>query len=136
MEKHIEKPFKNPFYDVLVGAFLGKSEFIDWVKDKFIKSKEKDRELSAINKLRDKNITVDIIREKTKNENLFSEKTRKQVEIYLIHKYTQEKLNDIQTVYPELSISGISQNCRRLEIKRKKDRKLNELISKIEKGLD
>ena len=62
-------------------------------------------------------------------------KVRRKVEIYLIHKYTQEKLKDIQRIYPELSISGISQNCRRLEIKREKDKQLDRLISEIEKGL-
>lgn len=45
------------------------------------------------------------------------------------------KLKELQEMYPWLAISGISQSCRRLEMRKNKDKVFNERIKMLEEDL-
>lgn len=135
VERYREEKVKDPLSEAVEGTILGNPEFIKWIKEGFVNIRKSDRELTIIKRLKDENTTVNTIKERIKEEGFKSEKLRKSIEIYLIHKYTEKGLKDIQKFYPELSISGISQTHRRLELKRANDKKLNEQLKKIEHNL-
>ena len=56
------------------------------------------------------------------------------VKMFLCQKYTDEKLKDIGA-YFGVGESGVSQACRRVKDKIRKDKKLERKISKIEKKI-
>ncbi|MEA3417739.1 MAG: hypothetical protein U9R02_16615 [Thermodesulfobacteriota bacterium] len=57
------------------------------------------------------------------------------VKMFLCRKYTNEKLKSIGA-YFRIGVSGVSQACRRVKDKIRKDKKLERKISKIEKKIN
>jgi len=111
------------------GFILGNSDFVEWVRDKFLKNK-KDKEIPQIKQLKVVRTPEEI--DRMVKQHIDDEKLARKISVYLIRKYTDRKLSEIGQ-YCGISDAGASQISYRLERQRKKDRKLDLLITKIEK---
>ena len=69
-------------------------------------------------------------------EILKDEGSSRKIAIYLSRKYTTKTLNEIASYYGNIGDTGVSQLCIRLERKRKKDQKVNSLISRLEREIN
>jgi hypothetical protein len=135
VEASMKRQPENPLSETVAGVILGAPGFVEWVKNNFVRKREKDRDLPSVNRMQVNPITIDAIRTRVKDEKVISEKMRAMIELYFRHKYTGVKLKELQEMYPRLTISGISQSCRRLEMRRNKDKVFNERIKMIEDDL-
>lgn len=136
----VEDEINNGFYttslkNITGGSILGKQGFVQWVKYKFIDKERAYRDLPSLRKLKIDAFNKQIIRKSLMNNEDFSAKERKKIEIYLTRKYTGLTLGELSKNYPDLTVSGISQIYRRLAQKRKNeidlDRKLKVIEEKI-----
>lgn len=119
--------------NITAGCILANQDFIEWIKDRFIKNKS-DREIPDIERLRKRPSLSDIIA-KVK-ETVKDKRCSRKIAIYLSRKYTAKTLNEIADFYGNIGDTGVSQLCLRLEQKRKKDQQLNSLISRLEKEIN
>ncbi|MCK4905513.1 transposase [bacterium] len=115
------------------GLILGKSDFVNWVKSKFIVDR-KDEELTSLKRL-EKRITINQIETEIRKR-VEKEKLQRKLYIYLIRKYTDKKLEDIARLLGNMSYSAISQMCRRIEKHREEDKEMDLLLSRIEESLN
>jgi len=111
------------------GIILGKAAFVDRIKSKL--AHKEDKEMPVLKQLR-KRIDIEQIKIEVKKR-IENEKLSRRIYIYLIRKYTDKKLTEISALFGKISYSGISQVCRRMEKKRRENKKLDLLISEIEK---
>jgi len=130
----VNKKYDNPLDEVVSSTLLGSADFIAFIKDKFLSGKKPDKELPALKELIDKASLKDIFDEV---ESVFGKEAAlsRNVKMFLCQRYTGEKLKDIGT-YLEIGESGVSQACRRVKDKIRKDKKLERKISKIEKKIN
>ena len=118
--------------NIKLGFLLGTDDFINKIKTKYIEGKE-EPEIPILKAMQSRlnpgHICNTVI--KAIGENKLSRKFC----IYLIRKYTQLSLNEIATLFKDISDAGVSVLCCRLENKRREDKKLNKKIEEIEKML-
>ena len=114
-------------------TLLGSPDFIAFIKDKFLSGKKPDKDLPALKELIDKASLKDIFDEV---ESVFGKESAlgRNVKMFLCQRYTDEKLKDIGA-YFGIGESGVSQACRRVKDKIRKDKKLERKISKLEKKI-
>jgi len=109
---------------------LGKTEFVNWVRSKFLVDRE-DKEIPDLKRLRER-ISIERIetevRRRVKKQRLY-----RKIRVCLVRKYTNKKLKEIGALYGNIFYSGISQMYRRMEKDRKENKKMDLLISEIEK---
>ena len=111
------------------GFILGSSDFVGWVRNKFLKNK-KDKEIPQIKQLK---VTISPEKiEQIVKQHIDDEKLARKIAVYLIRKYTEKKLSEIGQ-YCGISDAGASQISYRLERQRENDKKLDLLITEIEK---
>jgi hypothetical protein len=55
--------YKSPFDEVFASTILGSLDFINYIKESFLKDKKSDRELPALNEISDKPGINEIIKE-------------------------------------------------------------------------
>ena len=129
----INKKYDNPLDEVVSSTLLGSPDFIAFVKDKFLSGKKPDKDLPALKELVDKASLKDIFDEV---ESVFGKEADlgRNVKMFLCRRYTGEKLKSIGA-YFGIGESGVSQACRRVKDKIRKDKKLERQISKIEKKI-
>jgi len=129
----INKKYDNPSDEVVSSTLLGSPDFIAFIKDKFLSVKKPDKNLPALKELLDKASLKDIFDEV---ESVFGKEAAlgRNVKMFLCQRYTDEKLKDIGA-YFGIGESGVSQACRRVKDKIRKDKKLERKISQIEKRI-
>ena len=114
------------------GFLLGNQDFIEDIKTRFIQGKQ-DREIPVLkiaqNELNPNDIKERIIKKIGDN------KLSRAICIYLIRKQTDLSLKDIALLFNHISDAGVSALCRRVNYKRTKDEKLNQIIAEMEKLL-
>lgn len=66
----------NPLSESVAGVILGTQGFVEWVKNQFVNTRGKDRDLPSVNRLQVNPITIDAIRTRLKDEKVISEKMR------------------------------------------------------------
>jgi len=120
---------KNGLY---MGIILGGPDFIEDIKGKIIDGK-KDKAIPVIRAVQregemEKEEIEKIVRQKIKDE-----KEVRKITIYLLRKYTQKRLEEIAGYYENMTYSGVSVLYKRVEEKRKCNRKFNKEIEQIEK---
>lgn len=118
--------------NILFGFMLGSPNFTSWVKESFLKDKV-DEEIPVLKELKEK-ISAERITQRTEVE-IKDKKLCRKISIYLTRKYTDKKLLEIAQYYGRISDAGVSGLYHRVEEQRKKDKKLDLLISEIEKLL-
>ena len=133
VEAFVNEEYKSPFEDVFASSMLGGRDFIDNIKEAFLKNKKEDRELPALNKISDKP-SIDEVIKKTNGVLAPDKALSRKVAIYLCHNYTGKKLKEIGS-YFGMSESGVTQASRRLTPVVEKDKELKKMISKIKAKL-
>jgi putative transposase len=130
----LDKKYDNPLDEVVSSTILGSPGFIALIKEKFLSGKMPDKNLPALKEFVEKASLKDIFAEV---EYVFGKHAslNRNVKMFLCHRYTGEKLKDIGT-YFGIGESGVSQACKRVKEKIKKDKKLERKITKIEKKLN
>jgi len=117
------------------GLVLGDIDFMREIKERFVKNKT-DKEIPMI---RDILIEGELSKEeieKVVKEKIAEIKEIRKVTIYLLRKYTQKSLKDIADCYKGIEDSGISVLTKRMEERRGKSKKLNEVLASIEELLN
>jgi len=119
--------------NTISGLILGNKDFVKEIKEKFIYNRE-DKEIPVLAKLQNRYTPDEIIRktEKMAGENKVSRK----ISIYLIRKHTFLSLKDIAALFNNIGYAGVTMIYKRVEQKRKKDRRFNLLVSRVEKVLN
>jgi len=129
----INKKYDNQLDEVVSSTLLGSPDFIAFIKDKFLSGKKPDKNLPALKELIGKVSPKDIFDEV---ESVFGKEAAlgRSVKMFLCQRYTDEKLKDIGACFG-IGESGVSQACRRVKDKIRKDKKLERKISKIVKKI-
>jgi len=123
--------------DKIIGqSLIGRSEFIEWVKEKFI-DKDISSEISAVKEIHCYNsveVIMGAIKEVTgKSPDDLKEKkgVYRQIAMDLLYRFGGLKGEEIGKIF-EVGYTSVSQERRRLAKKMQRDRKLWELIIRIE----
>ncbi len=125
----VNKEYESPLKEVFASTMLGSLDFINDIKEAFLKDKKADRDLPALNELSDKPRIDEIIKKTDKvfaRDNALSRK----VALYLCHNYSGKRLKEIGSHFG-ISNSGVTLASRRLSTVIEKDRKLKKKISEI-----
>jgi REP element-mobilizing transposase RayT len=115
------------------GFIAGDDDFIDWVKETFIKNREEDDEIPILRQLKER-ITPEEIKKMTELE-VKNQKLARKTGIYLSRKHTGKKLKEIAGVFKNIGDTGVSHLHYRMEKERKEDRLLDRTIKKLEKAI-
>ncbi len=123
--------YNSPLDEAVSSTLLGSADFIKFIKDNFLSAKKPDKELPALKELVKKTSMQDIVKEV---ELVFPEDKvlSRNVKMYLCQRYTGNKLKEIGFHFG-IGESGVSQACRRVADKIKKDKKLKKKIERLEK---
>jgi putative transposase len=126
--------YESPLKDVVSSTLLGSSDFITYIKDKYISGKGVGKDIPAIKELLERVPLNDIFKEV---EDIFSDNRvlSRNVKIYLCKKYSRKKLSEIGT-YFNIGESGVSQAYRRLSEIIERDKRLKLKIDRIIKSLN
>ena len=129
----IDQEYESPLVELSHSVILGSQEFVDVIKDKFLKGKKTDRELPALNEITNRP-GLDHIEQVVDSLLQPDEKLARQVKLYLCHRYSGKKLREIGKRFG-VSESGVTQASRRIRLKQKNDKKFGKLITKTAKTL-
>ena len=128
---------KNPLENVGPSDILGSDIFIERVKLRCLDNRKLDRELPSLRAL---NANLDrrpaINQVKATAEKVFGKRSglSRNVTMYLAHKYTGNKLEEIGQIFG-LGMSGVSSAISRIEKIISRDLKLGQLVKEIEDKL-
>jgi len=100
------------------------------VRDTFLSGRSADREQPQITRMRNQPDIAEM--ERLVKRNVTEPKRRKKVAIYLAKKYTGTPLREIGSHFGGMTISAVSQICRRMEEARKADKKTDRLLRTLE----
>lgn len=124
----VDKEYDSPLKETVASTLLGGIEFINEIKDKYLRGKKIDRNLPALRELTKTSIK-EIIREVEvaleKNEVL-----SKKAAIYLCHRCSGRTLREIGGHFG-IGESAVSQISRRFSVLLDKDKKLNKKVKDI-----
>jgi REP element-mobilizing transposase RayT len=125
--------YKSPLKEVVSSTILGREDFVEAIKDKFLTNREVDPNLPALKELSEKPSIQEIIDEV---ELVFGENRSlaRGIEMHLCQKYTGERLREIGRHFG-IGESGVSQASRRIAVRIGQDNKLRRDIKKIENTL-
>ena len=129
----IGKKYDSPLSETVSSTLLGTAEFIDYIKDNFLKDKKIATDIPALKEFSEKVSIKDILK---KTDKVFGKDPglARNIKIYLCQKYTGDKLKDIGTSFG-IGESGVSQASRRMAQRIDKDKGLKRKINKIEQKL-
>jgi len=119
--------------NTISGLILGSRDFIDRVKEKFIKDK-KDKEIPALNILQSRLKPADI--KYRVAEKMGDNKLSRKISIYLIRKHTALTLREVASLFKNISDAGVSALYNRFNKNRLKDKEISDKIMEIEKMLN
>ena len=129
----MDQEYKGSLAELSHSVILGSSEFVDKIKDRFLRGKQPDRELPALRDMTNR-AGMDHVEQVVNSVLPSDEKLARQVKLYLFHRYSGKRLREIGERYG-VSESGVSQASRRIRIRQKNDKKLAKLITKMVKEL-
>jgi REP-associated tyrosine transposase len=126
--------YESPLKDVVSSTLLGPSDFITYIKDKYISGKGVGKDIPAFKELLERVSADDIFEEV---EDIFNDNRvlSRNVKIYLCKRYSGKKLSEIGR-YFNIGESGVSQAYRRLSEGIERDKKLKLKIDRIIKSLN
>lgn len=126
---------KDPGELAEAGLILGSEEFSNRIKNRYVKVLKKDRSIPAIGQLqKDKNL-IQMLWEQLKKFDWASENEKRKFSIFLLQKHTDANLAELQRLFPELSVSGVSQAGRRMRISMEQDKTVQKRMEEIEKQI-
>lgn len=126
--------------DKIIGqSIIGGEEFIEWIKEKFIKG-ERDRECPPLRDLQRYRAKEEIMRVITKETGKSFEEIKaegrnlRQISMDILYRIGSIKGVEIGKMFG-VDYSTVSQGRKRLREKMQKDKKLKELVARIEQNL-
>ncbi len=126
--------------DKIIGqSILGREDFIEWVKDKYL-TKERDRECPSLKEIQDYKAKGEIIKAVKKVTGKDIEEIRRkkgslrQIVMDLLYRIGGIKGVEIGRIMG-VDYSTVSQGRKRLREKLQKDKKLRQMVSRIEREL-
>ena len=117
---------ESPLEKTVASTILGSDNFIEFIKDKYLDPKKRDRNLPALKELRKSPDIADTY-EKVKAICNSDASLSKKVTLYLFHKYSDKRLSEIGTFFG-IGESAVSDASKRLCVILKKNRKLEKEI--------
>jgi REP element-mobilizing transposase RayT len=129
----MDQEYESPLAELSHSVILGSREFVDEIKDRFLRGKQPDRELPALRDITNRP-GLGLIEQVVNSVLQSDEKMARQVKLYLCHRYSGKKLREIGERFG-VSESGVTQASRRIRIKKKNDKKLGKVITKMVKEL-
>lgn len=126
--------YESPLDSTQHSVILGSSEFVDEIKNRFLRLRKIDRELPAIRKTLERP-GLQAIEEAVDSQLELDVRLARQIKMFLCHRYSGKKLKEIGERF-SVSESAVTQASRRIGDKLRNDKKLEKLILRIEKRLD
>lgn len=124
----VDKEYDSPLKETVASTILGGIEFVDEIKDKYLRGKKIDRNLPAL-----REITKTSIKEIIREVDVALEKNEvlsKKAAIYLCHRYSGRTLREIGGHFG-IGESAVSQIGRRFSVLLKKDKRLNKKVKDV-----
>lgn len=114
------------------GFILGNEEYCAWVRKSFIDEKE-NKEIPIIEKIKTRP-SVNKIREAV-FARIDDKKLRKKIMVYLIYKYTNERIGEVAKLFENMTHASASKIHTRMKDTRGKDENLDNLLMEIENSI-
>ena len=135
-----KKVVENPFKKVRGQMILGTEQFVEWVKETFLKDEVPEREHPALKQLRKKYTpeeVIQIISKVTgkKRDKLFTKNSRlieRAMLMEILYRYSGLKQSEIGEIVGGIDYSAVSQIRKRLQQKLDADKKMHALFREIE----
>jgi len=134
VEEMVGKEHESPLQQMVAATMLGTPEFVATIQEQHIDGKSPDRNLPALKQLKGKP-TIDQILEITRSVIKEDEKLVTKVAIYLCHRFSGTKLKEIGDQFG-VKESAVSQSSRRFALELEKDKKLQKLVTDLEKQVN
>jgi putative transposase len=134
VESLLGQEYETPLKDVVNSTFLGSVDFVNEIKDKFLKDKKADRNLPLLRQLAT-SPAIDQIEKAMEWVVGGNEALSKQLTLFFSHRYSGRKLKEIGARF-KIGESAVSQASRRVSMKMKTDKSLMKRIKLIEKELN
>jgi len=129
----INQKYESPLKNVVSSTLLGRQEFIEIIKDKYLSYQKEDKNIPALKVLK-KKITMENISDEVDEIIRDDARLNRNVKIYLTQRYTGKKLDDIGEHFG-IGGSGVCQAGRRIGGQVESDKSLAKTIKKIEGAL-
>jgi predicted DNA-binding protein YlxM (UPF0122 family) len=129
VHKLIVQDYKSPLDRVQHSVMLGSEGFIKDITESFLRNRRIDRELPIFRETMDRP-KLEKIESVVDSELASDERFARQLKLYLCHNYSGKKLREIGDRF-SVSESAVTQASRRIRIKLKNNKKLEQLILKI-----
>lgn len=114
------------------GLVLGSNDFFEFVKNKFI-TQEDSYELPVLKEIKAATAPTLGSIKKTVEEIVYgNDKLKRKLAIYLSRKHTHNTLKQIANFYGNINYTGVSQLFKRTEELKRKDSRLDALLTKLE----
>ncbi len=129
----LHKEYESPLRETVASSILGGIDFVNKVKDKFLKGKSVDRNLPALTELSNKPTIKEIsnvVKTVLGEDPVLSKKTI----LYLCHRYSGRTLKEIG-IHFGIGESAVSQASHRFRLTLNKNKKLKEKIQYISNEL-
>lgn len=125
---------ENPLKVAVASTILGSPEFVAAIQEQYVDVELPDRNLPALRKLSGKPEIEQIIKTVEKVVGSGKKRLAKKVALYISHKYSGRKLNEIA---PHFAIkeSAVTQSTRRFEEAIKDDREIADILNTLQKEL-
>ena len=127
----IKGEVKNPLNKADSSIILGKKQYIDWIKQKYINKKDKDRDVPQIEQLKRK-CSIEQIKTFTEKILEVNYKEKRRIALFLCHQYSGRSLKEIGNEFGQISQAAVTQNSIRVRNKIKEDINLRNKIEKLE----
>ncbi|MGA2732845.1 MAG: transposase [Syntrophobacteraceae bacterium] len=123
----------NPFEHVTASTVLGGESFVEWVREKFLKAAQADRELPAVRQLAGRP-GVEAIRSGVEDLFMDDRPKARRVGLYLCRHHTWLKLKEICAAYG-VGESAVTQASRRVAEEMKQNVSLRKSVGMLEREL-
>ena len=127
--------YEKVLKEIRGNVILGDEKFKEMIKQKYLLGQKDNKEFAGLKEIIGGQVCPDRIKAEVDNK-LQDIRLSRKIKIYLMCKYTQNRLREIGKEFGGVSYSAVSQVCRRIEKKRKRDNRLDQLIQGIEKTLN
>lgn len=134
MNSALEIEYENPLKNAVSSSVLGRKEFVDTIRAKYLGNQTVDKEIPALKKLRLRP-SADEIETAVDEECSKDLKLTRNIKIYLNQRLTGARIKKIGEEFG-LGESGVSQVCCRLEKRIVSDDGLRRMINRIEMAVN
>ncbi len=129
----LDQEYENPLRNVVESTILGSADFVEQIRETYLKTKKPDRDLPALRRLAQRPNLEEI---KKAASGVFGrdQALMRHVSLYFLHKYSGKTLKEIGDLFG-IGESGVSQASRRLSLKLDENPNLRKKLRLIEKEL-